>query len=148
MEKRSGVGLTEHLLQPSRPRVQVSSRSRIGVVVGTVLAALWLVWPHTISPHHMRTELSVVDRVQQCAIDNLHKDLSFLDPAKPITADEFISRHVRLAQALAASDIDAFVLEPGYTFQYVMSPSVTCLRYSTSALADTKALGTTATPPR
>ena len=62
----------------------------------------------------------VVDKVQKCSIDNLHKDLSFLDSAKPITADEFIQRRNRLAQALAASDIDAFVLEPGYTFQYAL----------------------------
>ncbi|PSS05191.1 metallopeptidase family M24 [Coniella lustricola] len=61
---------------------------------------------------------SKLDRVQRCANDGLHQDLSFLDAAKPITADEFIQRRDRLASALAASGIDAFVLEPGYTFQY------------------------------
>ncbi|KAK5679605.1 hypothetical protein LTS10_008426 [Elasticomyces elasticus] len=60
----------------------------------------------------------MVDKIQKCAIDNLHRDLYFLEPAKPIVAEEFISRHDRLAQALAASDVDAFVFEPGYTFQY------------------------------
>lgn len=94
----------------------MSSRSRTGLVVGTLLAALWMVWPHLdVSPH--RNEASVFNKVQQCAIDNLQKDLYFLEPAKPITADEFVSRHDRLAEALAASDMDAFVLEPGYTFQ-------------------------------
>lgn len=75
-----------------------------------------MVWPH-LDVSSRVTETSVVDRVQKCAIDNLQKDLYFLEPAKPITAEEFVSRHDRLAQALVASDMDAFVLEPGYTFQ-------------------------------
>ncbi|KAK7965846.1 aminopeptidase ypdF [Apiospora aurea] len=59
-----------------------------------------------------------VAKVQQCAIDNFHSDLSFLEPAVPIQADEFLERRDRLARALVASGADAFVLEPGYTFQY------------------------------
>ncbi|PTB69156.1 Prolidase/Aminopeptidase P-like protein [Trichoderma citrinoviride] len=59
-----------------------------------------------------------VASVQQCSIDNLKADLSFLDGAKPIEAAEFLLRRDRLAQALAANKVDAFVLEPGYTFQY------------------------------
>lgn len=116
MEKQAVV-VVEGIPPRSGPRV--SSRSRIGIMVATILAVLWLVWPHLdvpVSPQ--RTHLSVVDKVQTCAIGNLHKDLYFLDPAKPITTEEFISRHDRLAKALAASDLDAFVLEPGYTFQY------------------------------
>jgi hypothetical protein len=115
MEKQAVV-VVEGIPPRSGPRV--SSRSRIGIMVATILATLWLVWPHfevPVSPQ--RSQLSVVDKVQKCAIDNLHKDLYFLDPAKPITTEEFISRHDRLAKALAASDLDAFVLEPGYTFQ-------------------------------
>ena len=61
---------------------------------------------------------STLDKVQQCTIDNLHADLSFLDPAVPISAEEFIERRDRLAKAVAASGADAFVVEPGYTFQY------------------------------
>ena len=59
-----------------------------------------------------------LDKVHQCTIDNLHADLSFLDPAVPIAAEEFIGRRDRLARAVAASGADAFVVEPGYTFQY------------------------------
>lgn len=59
-----------------------------------------------------------VAQVQQCSIANFHANLSFLDAAHPITADEFLARRDRLAQALAANNVDAFVLEPGYTFQY------------------------------
>lgn len=56
-------------------------------------------------------------KAQQCTIANLHADLSFLDPAVPISAEEFLERRDRLAHALVASNVDAFVLEPGYTFQ-------------------------------
>lgn len=58
-----------------------------------------------------------VARVQQCSIDKFHEDLSFLVNAKPIEAAEFIERRDRLARALAENGVDAFVLEPGYTFQ-------------------------------
>ncbi|KUI54544.1 hypothetical protein VP1G_01959 [Cytospora mali] len=114
MEKQLGV-VGEGIPQPSRPRV--ASRSRMGMVAGTILAALWFTLHHLDVSSH-KTGLTVVDKVQKCAIDNLHEDLYFLEPAKPITPEEFISRHDRLAKALAASGIDAFVLEPGYTFQY------------------------------
>ncbi|EGR49239.1 Prolidase/Aminopeptidase P-like protein [Trichoderma reesei QM6a] len=66
------------------------------------------------SSHHRPDVASV----QKCSIDNLKSDLSFLDGAKPIQTAEFILRRDRLAQALAANKVDAFVLEPGYTFQY------------------------------
>ncbi|TLD30546.1 hypothetical protein PspLS_01841 [Pyricularia sp. CBS 133598] len=58
-----------------------------------------------------------LERVQKCAIRNLHRNTSFLH-VKPIKADEFIERRDRLAKALVADGVDAFVLEPGYTFQY------------------------------
>jgi hypothetical protein len=56
---------------------------------------------------------------QQCAIDNLlNTGLPFLENASPITVDDFEERRQRLAQALVAEDVDAFVVEPGYTFKY------------------------------
>ncbi|KAL7624851.1 hypothetical protein AAE478_004065 [Parahypoxylon ruwenzoriense] len=63
------------------------------------------------------SELDIA-QVKKCAIDNLHADLSFLGTAAPINASEFLHRRERLAQALAVSGVDAFILEPGYTFQY------------------------------
>ncbi|KAI0835791.1 Prolidase/Aminopeptidase P-like protein [Hypoxylon sp. FL0890] len=62
-------------------------------------------------------------QVQKCAIENLHADTSFLDKATPIGKDEFLERRDRLARALVASEVDAFVLEPGYTFQYYANTS-------------------------
>ena len=61
---------------------------------------------------------SQYDRVQKCSIANLHKDLYFLENATQITTQEFLDRRDNLAHALHASNVDAFVLEPGYTFQY------------------------------
>lgn len=58
-----------------------------------------------------------VRRVQKCAISNLHANLSFLD-VSPIAPAEFIARRDNLARALHAEGVDAFALEPGYTFQY------------------------------
>ncbi|KAK1961714.1 metallopeptidase family M24 [Colletotrichum sublineola] len=70
------------------------------------------------SYYNQATTANVYDKVRECAIRNLHSDLSFLDSAVPITVEEFLARRDRLARALAASKVDAFVLEPGYTFQY------------------------------
>jgi hypothetical protein len=61
--------------------------------------------------------------VQQCTINNLQKDLSFLRGAQPITVDEFIQRQDRLASILHQAHIDAFIIEPGYTFQYYSNVS-------------------------
>jgi Xaa-Pro aminopeptidase len=56
--------------------------------------------------------------VQTCSVKNFQKDPYFLRNAHPITAEEFILRRDQLAKALHRSGVDAFVLEPGYTFQY------------------------------
>lgn len=103
---------------PSQARNPAGRRSRSLVVLSVLLVLFFTTSLHADFPSNVARSDRVFDRVQQCAIDNLHADLSFLDTAKPITTDEFINRHDRLAQALAASGVDAFVLEPGYTFQY------------------------------
>lgn len=103
---------------------QLSHKRRVLTLGSAILAMTWLACLSVSEnpfPFLQRTTSSAFDKAQQCAIDNLHKDLSFLDQAKPITADEFVGRRDRLAQALAASEVDAFVLEPGYTFQYVVA---------------------------
>ncbi|UKZ76415.1 hypothetical protein TrVFT333_004119 [Trichoderma virens FT-333] len=71
--------------------------------------------PFSLCTSHHRPNVA---KVQQCSINNFKSDLSFLDAAQPIQAAEFLLRRDRLAQALAANKVDAFVLEPGYTFQY------------------------------
>lgn len=115
-----------HAPQVARPASgQLSHRHRVVTLASAVLAMVWLAClsvSRTSFPFLQSTTHSAFDKAQKCAVKELHKDLSFLDPAKPITAEEFVGRRDRLAQALAASEIDAFVLEPGYTFQYVVAP--------------------------
>ncbi|KAI1463362.1 Creatinase/aminopeptidase [Daldinia caldariorum] len=101
----------------SSPRHNIGSRKSRGRIIAAVLLfnIAWLSW--TWVPRYAKSEHDTT-RVQRCAIDNLHGDLSFLDGASPIGKFEFLERRDRLARALAVSDVDAFVLEPGYTFQY------------------------------
>ncbi|KAJ5666579.1 hypothetical protein N7462_010988 [Penicillium macrosclerotiorum] len=59
------------------------------------------------------------DDLQQCAIENLlGTGLPFLKNVFPIALPDYEERRDRLAAALVAEDVDAFVMEPGYTFQY------------------------------
>lgn len=66
-----------------------------------------------------------VQDVQECTIRNLRQHSSFLDKAVPISIEEYTSRRDRLAEALYRSHVDAFVLEPGYSFQYYANLSQT-----------------------
>ncbi|OKL58276.1 hypothetical protein UA08_06561 [Talaromyces atroroseus] len=60
-----------------------------------------------------------IQTFQECAIRNmLDTELYFLESVHPPTIKHFESRRNRLAQALIADGVDAFGLEPGYTFQY------------------------------
>ncbi|KAI6357705.1 hypothetical protein MCOR32_009688 [Pyricularia oryzae] len=96
------------LRQPPSPRTTWKSWLGAACVSALMLSAV-----RTWSP----TSTGKLERVQKCAIKNLHRNTSFLD-VEPIKADEFIERRDRLAKALVADGVDAFVLEPGYTFQY------------------------------
>jgi hypothetical protein len=106
---------------------QPQSKRRLSrfLIAGVASVALLFVYfshratntfPYPHKPHRHQPDIS---SVQQCSIDNLKADLSFLDNAKPIEAEEFLERRDRLAKALHENGVDAFVLEPGYTFQYV-----------------------------
>ncbi|CAG8358900.1 unnamed protein product [Penicillium salamii] len=67
----------------------------------------------------LAVQTSVVGNLQKCAIDNLlGTGLPFLEKASPISLADFEERRDRLAIALVAEDVDAFVVEPGYTFKY------------------------------
>lgn len=66
-----------------------------------------------------------LETFQHCSIRNIFKDtdLGFLSTAHPLNVSEFVTRRDRLAQALAAEGVDAFAVEPGYTFQYYANVS-------------------------
>lgn len=41
-----------------------------------------------------------------------------MDDVLPLPVEEFAERRLRLAKSLISANIDAFIVEPGYTFQY------------------------------
>ncbi|KAK1248518.1 hypothetical protein MKX08_006738 [Trichoderma sp. CBMAI-0020] len=98
---------------PSRPRFRISFFTTL-----FFLATFFLYKNSPSSSLCSHNHDPDVAQVQQCSITNFKSDLSFLDNAPPIQADEFLQRRDRLAQALVRNQVDAFVLEPGYTFQY------------------------------
>lgn len=87
--------------------------------VRTTILGILFIWLLQMTYDVNKPSTAIRD-VLKCATKNTHADLSFLDSAKPIHADEFLERRDRLAQALVASNADAFVLEPGFAFQYVV----------------------------
>ncbi|EHK44047.1 hypothetical protein TRIATDRAFT_222998 [Trichoderma atroviride IMI 206040] len=98
---------------PSRPRFRISFFTTLFFLGTFSLYKTFL--PSSLCSHHHHPDVA---KVQRCSITNFKSDLSFLDNAPPIQADEFLQRRDRLAQALVRNKVDAFVLEPGYTFQY------------------------------
>jgi len=61
---------------------------------------------------------------ERCSIDTfLSTGFPWLELASPIPPDEFIQRRNNLAIALAADGVDAFIVEPGYTFKYYANVS-------------------------
>lgn len=116
MEAR-GINPEKAQLLTGQPRPRRSSKTCLVILAAAALSAL-LMFPLAFSGHAARRHIDV-DKVQQCSIDNLKSDLWFLDDAAPIEAEEFIERRDRLAKALAVNEVDAFILEPGYTFQHV-----------------------------
>lgn len=76
------------------------------------------------SPCRTHEDSDRLKSFEQCAIDNLlDTGLPFLQTASPIALVDFEDRRGRLAEALVAEDVDAFVVEPGYTFKYYANVS-------------------------
>ncbi|PNP44639.1 hypothetical protein TGAMA5MH_03772 [Trichoderma gamsii] len=122
-EKGTALPITSPPTIKTSHRQHLSSKSRFRISFFTTLFLLgtYFLYKNTLLPsslcsHH--THHPNIAKVQKCSITNFKSDLSFLDNAHPIQADEFLQRRDRLAQALARNKVDAFVLEPGYTFQY------------------------------
>lgn len=110
------MGYEELRMPPARQGPSWRRQSSVALMSGLTLLAVAWVCLRTLLGAQYSAEVDVA-KVQQCSIDNLHADLSFMKDAKPIVAEEFLERRDRLARALHADKIDAFVLEPGYTFQ-------------------------------
>lgn len=72
----------------------------------------------------MHCNKSRLESFQQCSINNLRETgLYFLDTASPVSVADYQERRDRLANALVADGVDAFVVEPGYTFKYYANVS-------------------------
>ncbi|KAH8128975.1 hypothetical protein FP744_10007580 [Trichoderma asperellum] len=127
INSEKGTALQPTIETPTRQRISSTSRFRISFfttlfLLGTILlyhnTSLSSLCSHNNKNNNKNNHHPNVAKVQQCSITNFKSNLSFLDNAHPIQADEFLQRRDRLAQALALNKVDAFVLEPGYTFQY------------------------------
>ncbi|KAH8658796.1 aminopeptidase-like protein P [Tricladium varicosporioides] len=100
------------------------SRPQRCLVAALLLACVWLLrvykYQYYLVPLSQSQQKSnSVKHFQKCSIDNfLSTGLPFLDSASPLSVSEFVQRRNNLANALVADQIDAFVVEPGYTFQY------------------------------
>lgn len=63
--------------------------------------------------------ISLQDSFESCSVNAiLSTGLPFLATAAPLPLAEFTNRRNNLARALVAEGVDAFVVEPGYTFSY------------------------------
>lgn len=124
-------------LTPSH-RISTPLRWLIIFAAGVVffLARFWLGsdttslrhFPASDRPHDkaaglpLKTIPKTLERFQSCSIDNLiATGLPFLSTADPLPVSEFVGRRDRLAQALARQGVDAFIVEPGYTFSYYVN---------------------------
>lgn len=59
------------------------------------------------------------EKFKSCSIDTYRATgLEFLDTAERPPVDEYVLRRNNLARALAVEEVDAFMVEPGYTFSY------------------------------
>ncbi|KAF2714854.1 Creatinase/aminopeptidase [Pleomassaria siparia CBS 279.74] len=83
------------------------------------IGTLFLAWKH-LSLTDVTTILSSKKiKFQKCSIDKyLETGLEFLKTAERPPLDEYVIRRNNLAKALVADGVDAFVVEPGYTFSY------------------------------
>ncbi|KAI0205310.1 peptidase M24, structural domain-containing protein [Astrocystis sublimbata] len=118
------IGKVAHRSQRELGARQPTARARTFFLSLASISILFVLWARTELYGIVHPSFSL-ETVRKCATDNVHDDLSFLYVAKPIRAHEFLERRDRLARALVASDADAFVLEPGYAFQYYGNVSQT-----------------------
>jgi Xaa-Pro aminopeptidase len=88
------------------------------LICGAVRYRLWIPWP-SVDPTPFASEISSIAMFEKCSIRNFRAtNFSFLDGVQALRVEEFVDRRDRLAQALYNDGIDAFLIEPGYTFQY------------------------------
>ncbi|KAF8854906.1 Creatinase/aminopeptidase [Acephala macrosclerotiorum] len=103
-----------------RPRPSSSPKLRRYLLTALVSASTCFL---LISRYLDITQLDLLsnelEEFQKCSINNfIGTGLPFLNNAAPLPISEFVQRRNNLAVALHTDKIDAFLVEPGYTFQY------------------------------
>ncbi|KAE8154882.1 Creatinase/aminopeptidase [Aspergillus avenaceus] len=107
------VESTQH--HPQKKAIQPSTR----LLLHTIIALLLLAIGYHSHRSSSKTPTSKLEEFQKCSIQNFkNTNFYFLNTAIPITTADFEQRRDRLAEALVADGVDAFVVEPGYTFKY------------------------------
>ncbi|KAH7085245.1 peptidase M24 [Paraphoma chrysanthemicola] len=106
-----------------RPAVASTTRSKklgfLQLLGCFSIAALFFFWNHLPNPSISTLVSSKKHKFQKCSIDTyLATGLKFLKTAERPPLEEYILRRNNLAKALVADGVDAFVVEPGYTFSY------------------------------
>ncbi|KAF2114959.1 peptidase M24, structural domain-containing protein [Lophiotrema nucula] len=87
------------------------------VLIGFVAGFLLLTWNHLSETQSVI--LSKKGRFEKCSSDTFKATgFPFLETAERPPLEEYILRRNNLAKALIADHVDAFVVEPGYTFSY------------------------------
>ncbi|KAH5148959.1 hypothetical protein HBH70_033560 [Parastagonospora nodorum] len=102
------------------PRTRSRARSGLRWLACLSASAVLLLWNFSSIQKNGLTVLNLKQQqFRQCSIDAyLATGLPFLDTAERPPLDEYVLRRNNLAKALVAEGVDAFVVEPGYTFSY------------------------------
>ncbi|KAF3053251.1 hypothetical protein E8E11_004670 [Didymella keratinophila] len=111
----------KELLLPQSRRVAQSKVNTVARWVFCIAAVtLLLVWNYiAYNDRAVLPQRSEKDAFKECSVEKYRDTgLKFLDTANRPPVDEYILRRNNLAKALAVEKIDAFVVEPGYTFSY------------------------------
>ncbi|KAJ4402799.1 hypothetical protein N0V91_007020 [Didymella pomorum] len=112
--------MKEPLLPQSRPiakpRINIVARWVFCIAAVTFLLA----WNHVAYNDHVAlSQRSKKNAFKKCSVDKYRATgLKFFDNAERPPVEEYVLRRNNLAKALAIEKIDAFVVEPGYTFSY------------------------------
>ncbi|TGO10917.1 hypothetical protein BTUL_0122g00290 [Botrytis tulipae] len=122
MEKRRSFRSPENWLQSSKRHAVAFTAFVILIFVVQLLPNFvsWQLAPLMVGD----IGLSRYEKFQRCSVNTfLETGLPWLETASPVVLSEFVQRRDNLAVALDSDGIDAFIVEPGYTFQYYANVS-------------------------
>ncbi|CAI6299986.1 unnamed protein product [Periconia digitata] len=113
--------MKEGVLPFSQGRVSTRTKSRRAAhwLLIAILGSLLVTWNYLGPDNSLTSFSSKKHEFQKCSIDTFRATgLEFLKTAERPPLEEYVLRRNNLAKALVADGIDAFVVEPGYTFSY------------------------------